>query len=321
VRLRTRARARLVLASSRRAHGPARAQILDGRLYIASAAQASNWDLLSDLNVTHIVNCSRTCNFDGTGTNPFSSMINYCSCGFADNASVSPRKRCAACPARRCRCAWRARMRARARVPSASPWAVGRLRFLLPCAPQQRPGARWRVPARCARQRGASGGRHSVPRTCCCGLIGDAAPPCPGTPPLRPRQSDLTDALEQTWNFIDTALSSHPRWVVLVHCASGISRSVALVCHYLMRKEYLSFQDSIQFIRSRHPAAEPNSSFVEQLKLVDVRLRKQRALQQPVTRAPCSPRLPSARVPPRSTHADTLPHGCRCLRAPFRVCV
>lgn len=109
--------------------------------------------------------------------------------------------------------------------------------------------------------------------------------------------------------------------MVLVHCASGISRSVALVCHYLMRKEYLSFQDSIQFIRSRHPAAEPNSSFVEQLKLVDVRLRKQRALQQPVTRAPCSPRLPSARVPPRSTHADTLPHGCRCLRAPFRVCV
>ena len=64
-------------------------QILEGRLYIASAAQASNWELLSELNVTHIVNCSRTCNFDGTGTNPFSSMINYCSCGFADNASVS----------------------------------------------------------------------------------------------------------------------------------------------------------------------------------------------------------------------------------------
>jgi hypothetical protein len=64
-------------------------QILEGRLYIASAVQASNWELLSELNVTHIVNCSRTCNFDGTGTNPFSSMINYCSCGFADNASVS----------------------------------------------------------------------------------------------------------------------------------------------------------------------------------------------------------------------------------------
>jgi protein-tyrosine phosphatase len=116
--------------------------------------------------------------------------------------------------------------------------------------------------------------------------------------------------LEQTWNFIDTALSSHPRWVVLVHCASGISRSVALVCHYLMRKEYLSFQDSIQFIRSRHPAAEPNSSFVEQLKLVDVQLCKQRALQQPVNSSisvhEC---LPSSATAHRQT-SRALQHPC-----------
>jgi hypothetical protein len=151
------------------------AEILDGRLYIASAVQASNWELLSNLKVTHIVNCSRSCNFDGTGSNPFSAEINYCSCGFADNAS-----------------------------------------------------------------------------------------------------SDLTEALEQTWNFIETALSSHPRWVVLVHCASGISRSVALVCHYLMRKELWSFQDSIQFIRTRHPAAAPNANFVQQLKTVDAQLHQQR---------------------------------------------
>lgn len=155
------------------------AEILVGRLYIASAVQASNWELLSDLKVTHIVNCSRSCNFDGTGSNPFSAEINYCSCGFADNAS-----------------------------------------------------------------------------------------------------SDLTDALEQTWTFIETALSSHPRWVVLVHCASGISRSVALVCHYLMKKQRWSFQDSIQFIRCRHPAAAPNSSFVQQLKLVERQLLRQRLLAQ-----------------------------------------
>ena len=47
-------------------------QILEGRLYIASAVQANNWELLTSLKVTHIVNCSRSCNFDGTGTNPFS---------------------------------------------------------------------------------------------------------------------------------------------------------------------------------------------------------------------------------------------------------
>jgi hypothetical protein len=43
-----------------------------------------------------------------------------------------------------------------------------------------------------------------------------------------------------------------------------------------MRKESLSFLDSIAFIRNRHPAAAPNSSFVEQLKSVDLQLRKQR---------------------------------------------
>jgi hypothetical protein len=77
-----------------------------------------------------------------------------------------------------------------------------------------------------------------------------------------------------------------------------------------MRKEYLSFQDSIQFIRSRHPAAEPNSSFVEQLKLVDVQLCKQRALQQPVNSSisvhEC---LPSSATAHRQT-SRALQHPC-----------
>eukprot|EP00277_Geminigera_cryophila_P042803 CAMPEP_0173072872 /NCGR_PEP_ID=MMETSP1102-20130122/10068_1 /TAXON_ID=49646 /ORGANISM="Geminigera sp., Strain Caron Lab Isolate" /LENGTH=117 /DNA_ID=CAMNT_0013941609 /DNA_START=307 /DNA_END=657 /DNA_ORIENTATION=+ len=63
------------------------AEILEGRLYIASAVQASNYELVTNLDVTHIVNCSRSCNFDGTGTNPFSATIAYCSIGFADNAT------------------------------------------------------------------------------------------------------------------------------------------------------------------------------------------------------------------------------------------
>ena len=100
--------------------------------------QASNWELLSGLKVTHIVNCSRTSNFDGTGSNPFSAWINYFCCGFPDNASA-----------------------------------------------------------------------------------------------------DFTDAIEQTYDFIDRSLSAHPRWVVLVHCASGVSRSVALVFFYLLCCLYL----------------------------------------------------------------------------------
>jgi len=43
-----------------------------------------------------------------------------------------------------------------------------------------------------------------------------------------------------------------------------------------MKKENMSFQDSISFIRSRHPAAAPSSHFVQQLKLVDLQLHNQR---------------------------------------------
>ena len=55
-------------------------QILEGRLYIASAAQASNWELLSELNVTHIVNACRC-------ENPFATWISYYSCDLADTAT------------------------------------------------------------------------------------------------------------------------------------------------------------------------------------------------------------------------------------------
>lgn len=144
--------------------------------------------MLSGLKVTHIVNCSRTSNFDGTGSNPFSAWINYFCCGFPDNASA-----------------------------------------------------------------------------------------------------DFTDAIEQTYDFIDRSLSAHPRWVVLVHCASGVSRSVALVCHFLMRKQQLSFHESISLIQRRHPAAAPNASFVDQLKAVDQRLQRDRARRAGDCRAFAAP--------------------------------
>jgi protein-tyrosine phosphatase len=76
---------------------------------------------------------------------------------------------------------------------------------------------------------------------------------------------------------------------------------VALVCHYLMKKQLWSFQDSIQFIRCRHPAAAPNSSFVEQLKLVERQLLRQRLLAQvPLVAPACAhrrPKGPPVRLP------------------------
>ncbi len=225
-------------------------------------------------------------------------MINYCSCGFADNASVSPHPAPFSPPGATLlsRLA-RAYVRPRAHAVCI---AMGR-RAASRCSLGPRCNKGPASGGVCPRAALASATRRGCAPARCDHLVVSDSRCCPSPPrhtPAETTQSDLTDALEQTWNFIDTALSSHPRWVVLVHCASGISRSVALVCHYLMRKQYLSFQDSIQFIRSRHPAAEPNSSFVEQLKLVDVQLRKQRALQQ----AECGaeetlPASPSIRAP------------------------
>ena len=163
-------------------------KIVSADLYWAGDRTARDKAELIKAGITHIVNCSRTSNFDGTGSNPFSAWINYFSCGFPDNASA-----------------------------------------------------------------------------------------------------DFTDAIEQTYDFIDRSLSAHPRWVVLVHCASGVSRSVALVCHFLMRKQQLSFHESICLIQRRHPAAAPNASFVDQLKAVDKRLQRDRARRAGDCRAFAAP--------------------------------
>jgi len=52
---------------------------------------------------------------------------------------------------------------------------------------------------------------------------------------------------------------------VLVHCASGVSRSVSAVCGYLMEYEKLSLEKAISLIRKARPIAKPNPGFWEQL--------------------------------------------------------
>lgn len=52
---------------------------------------------------------------------------------------------------------------------------------------------------------------------------------------------------------------------VLVHCASGVSRSVSAVCAYLMEYERISLEKAITVIREVRPIAKPNPGFWEQL--------------------------------------------------------
>lgn len=71
---------------------------------------------------------------------------------------------------------------------------------------------------------------------------------------------------------------------VLLHCQSGISRSVAFVCAYLMNRHNLSLEHALHAIRRNNPnhTFQPNDGFMEQLEIykesgwcVDIkRLRK-----------------------------------------------
>jgi dual specificity phosphatase 12 len=54
---------------------------------------------------------------------------------------------------------------------------------------------------------------------------------------------------------------------ILVHCAAGISRSSTTVCSYLMKKRQNTYEQIVQFVRSRRPIIDPNLGFVAQLEL------------------------------------------------------
>lgn len=53
---------------------------------------------------------------------------------------------------------------------------------------------------------------------------------------------------------------------VLVHCSAGVSRSVSIVVAYLMKEKNMSYIKAIDYVRKRRPVANPNYSFVQQLK-------------------------------------------------------
>ena len=53
---------------------------------------------------------------------------------------------------------------------------------------------------------------------------------------------------------------------VLVHCAEGVSRSSTLACAFLMRARGLSAAAALAALQAARPQAQPNESFLEQLR-------------------------------------------------------
>ncbi len=69
-------------------------------------------------------------------------------------------------------------------------------------------------------------------------------------------EENISQHFDRISDFIDQSESN-----VLLHCASGISRSGAAVIAYFMRRESLSFEDAWKFVRTRRPIVHPNSGF------------------------------------------------------------
>ncbi|KAI0261402.1 protein-tyrosine phosphatase-like protein, partial [Gloeopeniophorella convolvens] len=77
--------------------------------------------------------------------------------------------------------------------------------------------------------------------------------------------AELAAHLPRTTRYIARALRASPDTRVLVHCAMGASRSVAVVCGYLIAMHGLQPAQALEFVRSRRTVAAPNRGFVDQL--------------------------------------------------------
>jgi len=77
--------------------------------------------------------------------------------------------------------------------------------------------------------------------------------------------AELAAHLPRTTRYIARALRSNPDARVLVHCAMGASRSVAVVCGYLIAAHGLLPAQAIELVRARRAAAAPNRGFIDQL--------------------------------------------------------
>ncbi|TFK39945.1 protein-tyrosine phosphatase-like protein [Crucibulum laeve] len=78
-------------------------------------------------------------------------------------------------------------------------------------------------------------------------------------------QADLLAHLDETTNFIQSALSENKTNKVLVHCFQGISRSATVVCAYLIATTDKTAPDSIAFVKAQRGIVCPNSGFQKQL--------------------------------------------------------
>lgn len=69
--------------------------------------------------------------------------------------------------------------------------------------------------------------------------------------------------IEVAYHFINN--SQLLKKNILIHCMAGISRSVSMVVYYFMKKQHMTFEEALNFIKNKRTIANPNYSFKQQL--------------------------------------------------------
>jgi len=77
--------------------------------------------------------------------------------------------------------------------------------------------------------------------------------------------SDILRHLEQTTEFITSALGENAKNKVLVHCLMGISRSATVVAAYLVATRKMTGADAIVYLQRKRTVVCPNLGFRQQL--------------------------------------------------------
>jgi hypothetical protein len=112
----------------------------------------------------------------------------------------------------------------------------------------------------------------------CCSEVGPAFPEKLEYKKLNIQETfdfNIAAFFEEAFEFIDAAYSNGHG--VLVHCMQGQSRSPTIMTAYLMKKFRMSASKAFQLVLQKHPSAQPNGGFMEQLNNYEKSLSDQTA--------------------------------------------
>ncbi|KAF9974366.1 tyrosine protein phosphatase yvh1, partial [Modicella reniformis] len=84
-------------------------------------------------------------------------------------------------------------------------------------------------------------------------------------PVLDMDETNLIKHFPDTYKFIHEAIEEGGK--VLVHCMGGASRSVTIVCAYLMKSKNMTADEAVSAVQLIRSIAEPNDGFMTQLYL------------------------------------------------------